>query len=161
VGSSLPARIVNCARVAYQTLVDIHFLAIKVGHTEVNAHIGVDMVGGASAIPDTVRVGDAQAAVFGFDRGVVIGKAHACFPSRVDIPGTADGVASRVFELFIFLQTYAAFALRAGCFQLFKCTPVCPVDGVVDGKLLIQTVITGKLGLGRQSPMCPPSNLQF
>ena len=54
VGSTLPAWIVDSSIVAYQALINIDLLAIKVGHAKVNAHIGVDMVGGASAIPDTI-----------------------------------------------------------------------------------------------------------
>ncbi len=53
-GSTLPTWVVDGSIVAYQALINIDLLAIKVGHAKVHAHIGVDMVGGASAIPDTI-----------------------------------------------------------------------------------------------------------
>ncbi len=137
-----------------QLLVDVHFLAIQIGHAEVDAHVLVDVVGGASAIPYAVGIRDAQAAVFRLDRGVVVGKADTGFPGRVDVPGAAQRVTGRILELLRLVEadagTVGAAALTAGGLELLEGAPVGPVDGVVHGKLLVQTVVTGELGLGWQ-----------
>ncbi|MNS88961.1 hypothetical protein D3C72_1229550 [compost metagenome] len=108
------------------------------------------MVGGAGAVPDTVGVRNAQAAVFRLDRAVVVGEADAGFPGRVDVPGTTDGVAGGILELLVFLQADPTGTGVAGGLELLEGAPVGPVDGVVHRELLVQTVVTGELGLGRQ-----------
>ena len=128
VGGALPAYRIGMAG---QTFVHVHFLAVQVGHAEIDAHVLIDVVGGAGAVPDTVGVRNAQAAVFRLDRAVVVGEADAGFPGRVDVPGTTDGVAGGILELLVFLQADPTGAGVAGGLELLEGAPVGPVDGVV------------------------------
>ena len=104
VGGALPA---HRAFMFRQTFTDIHFLTVQVGHAKIDAHVLVDVVGGAGAVPDSVGVGDAQAAVFRLDGAVVIGEADTGFPRRVDVPSATNRVTKRVFKVFRFLQALA------------------------------------------------------
>lgn len=131
-----------------RAFVDGDFLAVHVGHTDVDRRVFVERVRGTCADPEAVLIRNGDGTVLCRHRAVIEGDAAAEGPVVVvEVSGTQRNAVG-IAEAFMLLEQ--GLAAAAGGFQLLELAPAGVRQAVVDGPLRRHFVVTGQFPHFRQ-----------